>query len=241
MAIAVSCPCGRSMQVSDEWAGKRARCPTCNVVLVVPAAKKALADDVLEADLVDDAPPKKAAAPSAQVTPAKGRPAKPKPAEDDVIEADIVEDDDDEPAPQRAANRNGIATKPTARRRDEDDDDDRPRRPARLSRDDEEDEDDRPRRKPRLARDDNDEDDRPRRSRSRDDDRPRKPRREPRRTSGGGSSTSTMAGIFGGLGMMLIAVVWFVAGLYGGILFYYPPVLFVLGIIAFVRGLMGRE
>ena len=39
--------------------------------------------------------------------------------------------------------------------------------------------------------------------------------------------------------MMLIAVVWFVGGLFAGILFFYPPILFVIGIIAMVKGMFG--
>jgi hypothetical protein len=42
-----------------------------------------------------------------------------------------------------------------------------------------------------------------------------------------------------GLLMMIGAVVWFVAGLFGGIIFFYPPVLLVLGMIQFGRGLLG--
>jgi len=42
-----------------------------------------------------------------------------------------------------------------------------------------------------------------------------------------------------GLMMMIAAAVWFIAGLKGGIIFFYPPVLFILGLIQFGRGLMG--
>jgi hypothetical protein len=44
--------------------------------------------------------------------------------------------------------------------------------------------------------------------------------------------------IIGGIVMMVGAVVWFVVGLKFGIIFFYPPVLFVLGIAAFVKGLL---
>ena len=47
---------------------------------------------------------------------------------------------------------------------------------------------------------------------------------------------SVNSGVVGGLLMMLIAVVWFIAGLMGGIIFFYPPILFVVGIIAIVKG-----
>src|SRR4029079_2605600 len=46
------------------------------------------------------------------------------------------------------------------------------------------------------------------------------------------------AGMLGGLAMMAIAVVWFVLGLACGYIFFYPPILFVLGVIGFVKGLM---
>lgn len=43
--------------------------------------------------------------------------------------------------------------------------------------------------------------------------------------------------VLGGLIMMAGAVVWFGLGLAFGILFWYPPILFVLGAIAFIKGL----
>ena len=50
---------------------------------------------------------------------------------------------------------------------------------------------------------------------------------------------SINAGVVGGILMMGIAVVWFIVGLAGGIIFFYPPILFVIGIIAFFKGLAG--
>ena len=44
-----------------------------------------------------------------------------------------------------------------------------------------------------------------------------------------------------GILMMVGAVVWFVVGLMGDRIFFYPPVLFVLGIISFFKGLFGSE
>jgi hypothetical protein len=40
--------------------------------------------------------------------------------------------------------------------------------------------------------------------------------------------------------MMVIAVVWFVLGLMGGIIFFYPPILFVIGIAALIKGIIDR-
>ena len=44
--------------------------------------------------------------------------------------------------------------------------------------------------------------------------------------------------IWGGVGMMVGAVVWFVVGWMAGRIFIYPPILFVLGIAAVGRGIM---
>lgn len=37
------------------------------------------------------------------------------------------------------------------------------------------------------------------------------------------------------------AAVWFVAGLMNDVLFFYPPILFIIGLIAFFKGLAGGE
>ena len=36
---------------------------------------------------------------------------------------------------------------------------------------------------------------------------------------------------------MVLAVVWFVAGWFCGYIFFYPPILFVIGLVTFFRGL----
>lgn len=43
-------------------------------------------------------------------------------------------------------------------------------------------------------------------------------------------------GSFGGILLMVIAVVWFVLGLKANRIFFYPPVLFVIGIGGFFKG-----
>ena len=68
-----------------------------------------------------------------------------------------------------------------------------------------------------------------------------KARRRPRVTFEEGWFGSLNAGTIGGVLMMVIAAVWFVVGLAGGIIFFYPPILFVIGIIAFVKGLFSRD
>lgn len=44
-------------------------------------------------------------------------------------------------------------------------------------------------------------------------------------------------GMLGGILMMGIAAVWFFAGLAAGYIFFYPPILFVIGLAAFCRGM----
>ena len=45
-------------------------------------------------------------------------------------------------------------------------------------------------------------------------------------------------GMAGGIVMMGIAVVWFGLGWMVGIIFYYPPILFLIGVFAFLKGLV---
>ena len=47
------------------------------------------------------------------------------------------------------------------------------------------------------------------------------------------------AGIGGGLAMIIIAIAWFVIGLAAGYIYFYPPVLLVVGIGAVLKGLAG--
>ena len=89
-----------------------------------------------------------------------------------------------------------------------------------------------------------------------DDDRPRKKKKKkssasssyPTRSSssrysnyGSGNNGTAAGSIAVGLLMMLGAAIWFFAGLAAGYIFYYPPVLFVLGIVAIFKGILGRE
>jgi hypothetical protein len=46
-------------------------------------------------------------------------------------------------------------------------------------------------------------------------------------------------GVLGGLVSMLVAVVWFVVAYQAGWIYFYPPVMFVFGFVAVVRGLLG--
>ena len=70
--------------------------------------------------------------------------------------------------------------------------------------------------------------------------RPRVRRNDrPRVAFEGGWFGSANAGVAGGLLMILIAAVWFFAGLAAGIIFFYPPILFIIGVVAFIKGLAG--
>jgi DNA-directed RNA polymerase subunit RPC12/RpoP len=149
MPITFSCACGRQLQMDDEYAGKRARCPECAGVVVVPAP-------------VPEPPP----------LPAR------------TLRADDV-----------AAEASSLNPRES-----------RPHRP-------------------RYEYDDEDE----------DDDRDFRRRREPPRKLWNNRVT-------GGVTSMVIAVVWFVVGLAFNQVFYFPPILFVIGLIAVIRGVItGRD
>ncbi|MHC4506568.1 MAG: hypothetical protein ACYTFI_25005 [Planctomycetota bacterium] len=45
-------------------------------------------------------------------------------------------------------------------------------------------------------------------------------------------------GVIGGIVMMGIAAVWFFVGLASGVVFLYPPVLFVIGVFAVLKGFL---
>jgi len=49
------------------------------------------------------------------------------------------------------------------------------------------------------------------------------------------------SGVGGGILAMFIAVVWFILGLLNNWIFYYPPILFIIGLIAFIKGLVGGD
>jgi hypothetical protein len=55
MPITFNCPCGKTLRVPDEHAGRRAKCPTCGAVVPIPGP-----DPVFE---VEEKPAPGAAAP----------------------------------------------------------------------------------------------------------------------------------------------------------------------------------
>lgn len=66
------------------------------------------------------------------------------------------------------------------------------------------------------------------------------PKRErPKSSDGFGLERKGLGyGILGGTLMMLVAVVWFVLGMMGGIIFFYPPILFIIGCYGVVKGVL---
>jgi hypothetical protein len=132
-----------------------------------------------------------------------------------VPEAEIIEEDSEDREEDRRERR------PVRRERTETAIEER-RRPAPRSRAsaEDEDEDEREEEEERRAR--------------------RKKRRRRRRSEGSWSRASQSSIVVGAL-MMVGAIAWFVGGLAVGIIFFYPPILFVLGIAAMVRGFMGQD
>lgn len=46
-------------------------------------------------------------------------------------------------------------------------------------------------------------------------------------------------GVVGGLIMIAISLVWFFGGLAAGVIFYYPPILFLIGVVGLLRGIFS--
>jgi len=47
------------------------------------------------------------------------------------------------------------------------------------------------------------------------------------------------SGVLAGIIVIIGAITWFIAGLISGYIFFYPPLLFILGVVIFVKGLMN--
>ncbi len=215
MPISLQCTCGKAYRVKDELAGKRIRCAVCKELIVVPEEEFETPDeDVAEATgMKQGAPP-----------PVRS-----------LSKSRRDDDEDDDPPPRRKS-----------RRDDDDDEDDRPRRKSRRYEDDDEDEEDeRPSRRRRAERDDP-----PKKKKKKKKkagffeglglwkaSKPRETSRRVERTPLIVFSPTIIAGFM----MMLGAVVWFVVGLALGILFCYPPILFVIGLVTMIKGFMGYE
>ena len=58
---------------------------------------------------------------------------------------------------------------------------------------------------------------------------------------GGRSGLAIHPAITAGVCMMIGAAVWFFLGLAAGYIYFYPPVMFVLGIVSIVKGFTGGD
>lgn len=73
---------------------------------------------------------------------------------------------------------------------------------------------------------------------ARERDRQVRERENPGGNTGGRSlEGGILNGVSGGMLAMIIAVVWFVVGLAADVIFFYPPILFIIGLVAFFKGL----
>ncbi|MBI1831398.1 MAG: hypothetical protein HYR84_08110, partial [Planctomycetes bacterium] len=151
--------------------------------------------------------------------------------EEDIPELD-TEVIDDEPAPTKsgkskssAKSDEGFSEKPQAKPQtsyDLSDDEDEERRRRRRRRDDADDEIDRSRRRSRK-------------------DRPER-QDESSTYQGGFLGAAFNGGILAGLAAMIIAVVWFVLALvYADRIYFYPPILFIVGLGGVIRGIFNGE
>lgn len=177
MPITFDCECGKQLRVADAFAGKRAKCPSCENVMPVPM------------ESVEEEAPVKRPAIARRV-------------------AAREEDEGDRPR----------------RRRDEQDEKDG--KEAKAGSDAKEEGDDRPRFGKRRLTDDGSAAD-------------RKSTDETAAKSRSLEGKLSNSGIAGGVGLMVAAVVWFVVGLAADRIFFYPPVLFIVGLVAFIKGLVA--
>lgn len=118
MPISLTCQCGQSLQVEDQYAGQQVQCPTCKAILTAPATKPTLAR---RATAIPLAPPPK-----------------PKTSKSIVAEDAGFEVVEDEPKSKRPSRRfeedeDNDEERPARRRRRDEDDDDRPRRKRRKA------------------------------------------------------------------------------------------------------------
>ena len=191
MPVTFTCSCGKTLQVKDEFAGRRVRCPACQQPVSVPAAD-------LGFEVVEDT---KASPGFEVVEDTKASP--PPTAKRLPIRAKAVAIVDDTPSKSRSRNQD----------QDEEDEDDRPKK---KRRDEDEEEEDRPKKKPKFKA---------------------KKAVEKKPSHFATEQWVLNGGVGGGILAMVIAVVWFVVGLANDRLFFYPPILFVVGFVGLIKGL----
>lgn len=123
MPISVLCPsCDAPVNAPDSAAGKRAKCPKCQELMILPGGAEPEADEALASKRK----------PRVEVEDEEDRPRKPSRRRDD-------DDEEDDEPPKRKSSRRVVA--------EDDGDDERPTRKSRRRDDDEDDDDERPRRK----------------------------------------------------------------------------------------------
>jgi hypothetical protein len=69
-------------------------------------------------------------------------------------------------------------------------------------------------------------------------------RPDPKKAGGGAFGMEKKmfgSGVLGGIGLMLGAVVWFVLGLMADRIFFYPPIMFIIGFVAMIKGIIGSR
>jgi hypothetical protein len=173
MAISFGCVCGKQLKVTDEFAGKRARCPACAGVVIVPMpVKEPLAPEDAAFEMLSEGPDP---APAPRVL---------KPA------ARQWEEVDEKPYQVNTALNEPPTTKKSTREI--------------------------PKFKAKKIQ-----------------------RREARNRGRSGVSINSNV-VTGGL-LMLGAVVWLIVGLAAGWIFYYPPIMFIGGLVTMVKGFAGHE
>ena len=69
--------------------------------------------------------------------------------------------------------------------------------------------------------------------------KPRKKKAKRKKSSAAASGGPDMGQVLGGIGMMVGAVVWLVVGLMCGWIFFYPPILFIIGFATMVKGFLS--
>ena len=71
--------------------------------------------------------------------------------------------------------------------------------------------------------------------------RPKRPRSSREEDDDSRTSFAVNPAIVTGLLMMVGAAVWFFVGLAAGYIFFYPPILFVFGIVSIIKGFTGQD
>ena len=69
--------------------------------------------------------------------------------------------------------------------------------------------------------------------------KPRKKAKRKKKTSALSGAGPDMGQVLGGIGMMVGALVWFFGALALGVIFIYPPILFIIGLVTMIKGFLS--